>query len=78
MGITCIELAEGEPPFSHIHPVRAMFVIKNHPPQGLTNPDQGSYEFKDFIKQCLTIDPDLRPSAQDLLIHPFMKKAKGR
>jgi serine/threonine kinase 4 len=39
LGITCIELAEGEPPFSHIHPVRAMFVIKNHPPQGLTNPD---------------------------------------
>jgi len=32
MGITAIELAEGEPPYSHIHPVRAMFAIKNHPP----------------------------------------------
>jgi len=32
LGITAIELAEGEPPYSHIHPVRAMFAIKNNPP----------------------------------------------
>ena len=36
LGITTIEIAEGEPPYSHLHPVRAMFVIKNNPPQGLT------------------------------------------
>jgi serine/threonine kinase 4 len=46
LGITCIEMAEGynilsfkflrEPPYSHIHPVRAMFAIKNNPPKGLT------------------------------------------
>ena len=38
LGITAIELAEGEPPYSHIHPVRAMFAIKNNPPRGLTCP----------------------------------------
>jgi serine/threonine kinase 4 len=27
LGITSIELAEGSPPYSHIHPVRAMFAI---------------------------------------------------
>ena len=39
LGITAIELAEGQPPYSHIHPVRAMFVIKNNPPKGLSKPD---------------------------------------
>lgn len=32
LGITAIELAEGEPPYSHIHPFRAMFAIKKDPP----------------------------------------------
>jgi len=32
LGITAIELAESKPPFSHLHPVRAMFAIKTNPP----------------------------------------------
>lgn len=28
--------AEGDPPFGNIHPVRAMFMIKNNPPNCLT------------------------------------------
>ena len=31
LGITCIEMAEGDPPYSSIHPYRAMFVIRNKP-----------------------------------------------
>lgn len=32
LGITAIELAEGEPPYSNLHPVRAIFAIQTHPP----------------------------------------------
>jgi serine/threonine kinase 4 len=28
LGITAIELAEGQPPYSNYHPYKAMFVIK--------------------------------------------------
>ena len=27
LGITAIELAEGDPPYSNIHPIKAMFAI---------------------------------------------------
>lgn len=77
LGITAIELAEGEPPYSHIHPIRAMFAIKTHPPKELTIPKKWSVEFNDFVSKCLNIDPKLRPNAKDLLQHPFIEK-KGR
>lgn len=74
LGITAIELAEGEPPYSHIHPVRAMFNIKKNPPQGLNLPNQWSPEFNNFVKRCLIIDPKERPNAKDLLMDPFIQK----
>jgi serine/threonine kinase 4 len=49
LGITAIELAEGEPPYAHMHPYRAMFAIKSRPPQGLTEPQRWSTEFNLFV-----------------------------
>jgi serine/threonine protein kinase len=77
LGITAIEMAEGEPPYSHIHPVRAMFVIEKNPPKGLTEPHKWSAEFNDFVTKCLIVDPKQRPTAKELLIHPFVRRARG-
>lgn len=79
LGITSIEIAEGQPPYSHIHPIRAMFAIKNSPPQSLSEPNKWSMEFNNFVSRCLTLDPKKRPNTKELLNDPFiLKKNKGK
>ena len=77
LGITLIEMAEGDPPYSHINYMRAMFVIQKKPAQGMTNPDKWSPEFNRFVQKCLTIDPKRRPTAKELLLDSFIMKSKG-
>ncbi|KRX04396.1 Protein kinase-like domain [Pseudocohnilembus persalinus] len=78
LGITAIELAEGEPPFSHLHPYRAMFIIKNKPAKGLTEREKWGKQYNDFVEQCLQMDPEVRPSAEDLLQHPFITQVQNK
>ena len=74
LGITCIEMAEGKPPYSEIRTFLVMKKIISNPPKGLTNPKLWSKEFNDFVSLCLTFDPLKRPSAKDLIKHPFICK----
>ena len=78
LGITCIQMAEGDPPNHNLRPFQIVKMIINKPPKGLTDPSKWSKEFNDFVSQCLIYDPEKRPSAIDLLSHPFIKKfSKG-
>jgi serine/threonine-protein kinase 24/25/MST4 len=82
LGITAIELAKGNAPYSDMHPMRALFLIPKNDPPVL----EGNFSkvFKSFIECCLRRDPaevvkDLkqRLSAKELLKHPFIKSAKS-
>lgn len=39
LGITCIELDEGEPPYSEVRTFLVMKKILNNPPKGLSKPE---------------------------------------
>ncbi|KAL2506776.1 Mitogen-activated protein kinase kinase kinase 3 [Abeliophyllum distichum] len=72
VGCTVIEMATGKAPWSQQYQeVAALFYIgttKSHPPI----PEHLSAEAKDFLLKCLQKEPDLRPTASDLLKHPFV------
>jgi serine/threonine protein kinase len=72
LGITCIEMAEGKPPNSKIRTFLVMKYIVKEPPKGLTEPSKWSKHFNDFVSKCLTFEPSARPSAKDLMTHPFI------
>ena len=72
LGITCIELAEYEPPYSKYSPEEVLKKIIKNQPKGLAQPEMWSYEFNDFVKKCLELDKNKRPSAEELLKHDFI------
>ena len=53
LGISAIEMAEGQPPRYRVHPMRVIFCIGREPPATLADRDKWSLTLHDFIAQCL-------------------------
>ncbi|KAJ6835344.1 serine/threonine-protein kinase PAK 3 [Iris pallida] len=74
LGVSAIEMAEGLPPRSTVHPMRVLFMISSEPAPMLEDKEKWSLLFHDFVAKCLTKDPRLRPSATEMLKHKFIEK----
>lgn len=75
-GITLIELAEMNPPYHEMTPMRVLLKITKSPPPTLSQPSSWSNDFSSFLAKCVTYNPNSRPSAKDLLQHPFISTVR--
>jgi serine/threonine protein kinase len=72
LGITAIEMAETAPPMFDLHPMRVLFMIPKFDSPKLKNQTAWSDNFHSFLALCLDKDADKRPTADELLTHPFV------
>lgn len=57
LGITIIEISEGRPPHSSMHPMKALFAIPRYPSPKLSK--KFSKTLRDFVELCLNKSPEL-------------------
>ncbi|XP_036417781.1 mitogen-activated protein kinase kinase kinase 19 [Colossoma macropomum] len=72
VGCTVFEMATGKPPLAHMGKIAALFYIGARKGLMPLLPDDFSEEAKGFVKACLTSNQKQRPSAAELLRHPFI------
>ena len=70
VGCTVLELLTGKPPYFDLAPMAALFRIvqDDYPPV----PESVSSALRDFLSQCFMKQPQLRKSADELLVHPWI------
>ncbi|GFR53058.1 hypothetical protein Agub_g15733, partial [Astrephomene gubernaculifera] len=78
VGCTVLEMATGKPPWSQCtSQVQAIFKIASSPDLPAI-PEHLSPQASEFILLCLQRDPSARPTAEELLRHPFVTSPLAR
>eukprot|EP01084_Bolivina_argentea_P250146 419025_1 len=79
VGITAIELATGNAPLHDMNPLKARITMSHSDYTSPKLPDDTiwSDEFRHFVTSCLQNDPSKRLTANELLNHEFILKAKS-
>ncbi|KAI8149314.1 hypothetical protein BJV82DRAFT_587499 [Fennellomyces sp. T-0311] len=72
LGCTVIEMLTGKKPWLDLNMLAALYSLGKY--QAPPLPEDASEEAKDFLNQCFIINPDDRPTAAELLLHPFVKQ----
>ncbi|XP_068724572.1 uncharacterized protein [Montipora capricornis] len=72
VGCTVFEMATGKPPWSDMPPMAAIFAIGSGTLAVPKLSEDFSESARDFVNKCLTRDPGMRPSADELLQHNFI------
>ncbi|GAY58406.1 hypothetical protein CUMW_186780, partial [Citrus unshiu] len=72
LGCTVLEMLTRQPPYSHLEDMQALFRIGRGKLPSV--PNSFSRDARDFILKCLQVNPNDRPTAAQLMEHPFVKR----
>ena len=72
-GITVIEMLKGPPYINETYSSKVMDMIATQGRPNIRHKDRLDPEVRDFVDRCLTVNPDERPSASELLQHELLK-----
>lgn len=73
LGIMAIEMIEGEPPYLNQNPLKALYLIATNGTPTIANPEALSPVFRDYLSKTLEVEAEKRPTAAEILQHPFFK-----
>jgi serine/threonine protein kinase len=77
LGVMAMELVDKDPPYFNYPPMKALFMIIKHGLPELKNSHLVSAEMIDFIAKCTMRNPNDRPTAHELLQHPWIQRASA-
>ncbi|KAI8883098.1 kinase-like protein [Backusella circina FSU 941] len=75
LGCTVIEMLTGDHPWLDLNMLAALYSLGKYQPPPI--PQGISEQARDFLSQCFIINPEDRPTAEELMSHPFVQQEDG-